>query len=119
MENTQPSYADKYEEFIDLYNNSKLTTIDIYKKLGWNNAIFKKARDQALKEGRIKPRKGKPKHYTYNKKGKHWTVYKNINRIQMQFSVGSEKEAKELVAYLDEHGWSKKNVEKYRKKQKK
>lgn len=47
-------YYDKYEEFIDYYNNSNLTINEIRLKLDLNTYKLKKYREKAIIEKRLK-----------------------------------------------------------------
>lgn len=49
-------FYNKYEEWLDLYNNSKLTTKDIVKALGITAHKAKQYRQRAIEEDRLKVR---------------------------------------------------------------
>lgn len=110
LENAEESYASKYEEFIELYNNPEITTKEIEKKLGWNNKQYRKALRKAVNEGRVTPRKLlSNRNYHYLKEEDKWRVQKVIKGKQIGFRVNNETEAIQLRDYLNQHGWNKQN----------
>lgn len=127
VENSPPAYAEKYEEFIELYNNPDIIVEDIRLKLGWRTKIYNDARRQALKEGRIKDRrtrkmlknrgrprkpKYKPKYYTYDRRTRKYRVSKRYyvdGKYHITHYGGYRKEtdAQKIVEELKKVGWDK------------
>lgn len=116
IENQPSKWEEKYEEFIDLYENSTLSVMDIRNRLGLSSKQFAKARDKAKREGKITLRnERRAKQYYFNKQNKKWYIYKQNNKKLLTWQVSSEDEAIQMRDYLDEHGWTNENVEEFRK----
>lgn len=114
VEDTRPRYAEKYDEFIKLYNNGALVK-DIRERLGWGRYTYYHAREKALSEGLIADRTKKPKNPAgYRKTGKGYFVERRVNKVTIRKWCKTEEEAMELVKYLNEKGWTKENLERYR-----
>lgn len=118
VENSQPHYLENYERFIELYNDSDLTIKQIEKELGWNWNAYRRAKKRAVEENRLIPRcmNTDAKNYYCNDMYGYWYVKKTVNGKTHSFKVANEKEAKALVGYLNEHGWSKKKAGEFREK---
>lgn len=137
VENAPPTYMEKYDKFVELYNDNSITVQDISKELGWSCNVFKQAKENALKEGKIKlrsPRSGRrrkkkrepPKHYSYSKKGRKFSVKKNVINEESGKSVLvyygsyiSEKVAERVVCELKKVDWDKNELDKIHRKIKK
>lgn len=128
IENPDPAYYERYEEFIELYNNKNITVEDIRKKLGWRVKVYNDARRKALKEGRIVDRRSKksienckgrpvkpkrnPKYYYYDRLSRKFIIkkhfYPNNEEIIIYFGKYENKEsAEKVVSELKKVGWDK------------
>ena len=126
IENSPPTYAEKYEEFIQLYNDPDIIVEDIRKKLGWTIKVYGDARKQALREGRIKDRrtinmqkskgrqrkpKFQPKYYSYDRGQRKYQVSKRYYHdgeyydVHYYGSYANEKDAQKIVAELKKVNW--------------
>ena len=123
IENAPPKYMEKYDEFIDLYNNSSLTIEDIRKRLDWTCSVYNQARKKALSENKLNVRnpnykggrsknniKNNPKYYHRTKKGKY-VVHKNFynGRDIVKSVYGGiykyEWQAQKVVEEFKKVGW--------------
>lgn len=130
VENPMPVYLEKYEEFIELYNDKSITIREILKILGWSSKSFEMAKKNALAEGRIKLRrpctswskvkkiKKPPKYYSYDKNAKKYAVKKSVyNRDTGRVGYvyyglySSEDVAKLIVEELKKVDWDKSKLE--------
>lgn len=128
IENPDPAYFEKYDEFVKLYNDKNITVDDIRRKLGWRTKVYNDARRKALDEGKIVDRRSKksidnckgrplkkklqPKYYYYDKKTRKFIVKKNyyINKKEVVVYYGSFKDcdvAKQVVLELKKVNWDK------------
>lgn len=131
IENGRPAYMEKYEEFIELYNNPEITVEDIRKQLGWRTKIYNDARKQALKENRIIDRrspnsiknckgrpvkeKHQPKHYYYDRLHDKFVIVKRyyIDKKDVVVYYGRydrEDIAIKIVNELKKVDWDKKKL---------
>lgn len=124
VENPQEEYLDKYEEFVDLYNENKWTIWEIQKHLGWSVKVYNRARAYAVSRGdlidrrtpmeievantrRCKKKKHAPKYYSMNSYNSKFTVMKRINGEYCYFGTYfSERTCQELVKVLKDNDWS-------------
>ena len=117
-EDTAPRYSDKYEEFIELYNDKSVSVLEIRRMLDWSGNIFNQARDKAVSENRIrlrsngghknkvKPLKSVPKYYSQHIITGKYSVRKMINGRTVYFgSYDSEDTVKEVVKRLKQVDW--------------
>lgn len=130
VENAPPSYVEKYDEFVELYNDHSVTVKEIGELLGWSTNVFEQAKEHALSEGKISLRKpygnrGKwvkvrkvPKYYSYSKNSGKFTVKKHIFDEVVGESVliyyGSYKRecvAKRVVEELKKVDWDKNKLD--------
>ena len=128
IENSPPTYMEKYEEFVRLYNDERITVEDIRKRLGWTMKVYSDAREQALSEGLIvdrrtenmkknkgRPRKAKfvPKYYTYKKRVGKFQVSKRYYHNGEYYNVNyygfyrNERDAQKIVEELKKVNWDK------------
>ena len=111
IENSQPKYIEEFDKFVKLYKNPNIRKKDILKKLDLSDKQYYKARQKAIKENLIKDEyRKKPKNYHYSKTRNQWIVQKQSKKQKIYTTCHSEKEAKELVKYLNTNGWSRKNI---------
>lgn len=136
VENSSPTYMEKYEEFVELYNNPEITVEDIRKKLGWRTKIYNDARTRALKEKRIKDRrspnsiknckgrpvkpKHQPKYYYYDRVYGKFVIVKRyyVNEKDIMVYYGRydrEDIAIKIVAELKKVDWDKKKLPQIKK----
>jgi hypothetical protein len=124
VENHSEEYLDRYEEFIDLYNNSKLSVSDIRKHLGWSAKVYNRARGYAVSRGdlidrrspieikvanskRGKKHKRCPKYYSRNSYNSKFMVIKRMGDEYRYFGTyWSERTCQELVKILKDNDWS-------------
>lgn len=129
VENAPPSYMERYEEFIELYNDHSITVQEVSKILGWSVNVFEKAKHHALMEGRIELRKPynrhnskkvkkPPKYYSYSKYGKKFCVKKYIydeerkeSALIYYGSYISERVAERVVSELKKVDWDKNELD--------
>lgn len=137
VENAPPIYIENYEEYIDLYNNSSLTVMEIINKLDWTQSTYKQARKQALKENRLiqrkiikktKPNKNKkikqksaPKHYSRTIDGK-FVVLKRFYKGKTLYRnvycgiYKTEAEAQEIVKEMKKVNWDESYLDEIKRK---
>ena len=101
----------KYDKFVEMYNNRKISTEYIKRKLGV--AFYNKYRGEALREGDIEPRplslkiNNNFKYYHYDKVKKKYRVRKVKNGKYMSFGFyDTEEEAKQRVEELKKINWN-------------
>lgn len=136
IENGCPAYVEKYEEFIELYNNPEIRVEDIRKQLGWGTKVYNDARKQALKENRIMDRrspnsiknckgrpvkpKHKPKHYYYDWWSDKFVIVKRyyVDKKDVVVYYGrydKEDTAKQIVEELKKVDWDKNKLPQIKK----
>ena len=101
----------KYDKFVEMYNNRKISTEYIKRKLGV--AFYNKYRGEALRNGDIEPRplslkiNNNFKYYHYDKVKKKYRVRKVKNGKYMSFGFyDTEEEAKQRVEELKKINWN-------------
>ena len=134
VENAQPEYLEKYEEFVELYNDKNITVKDIRKELGFNMAQYNLARQKALSEGLIKNRltsndkrlgrrkvkkKRNYKHYSHSRSSGKYNVVKRLYENGKSVTVycgtyDTEEQAMMVVEKMSNVGWDKKYLNKIR-----
>lgn len=134
VENAPPAYTEKYEEFIELYNNHDVTVEDIRKELGFNIKQYNLARKRALSEGVIQDRRvasknkrlGRPKtkkkrevkHYSHTRHGKFNVVKRFYKKGKVTDvycgTYDSEEQAMMVAEKMREVGWDKKYLNQIR-----
>ncbi len=104
IENSPPVYMEKYEEFIELYNDKNITVEEIRQRLGWRTKVYNDARNKALEENRIIDRRSK--NSIENCKGrpvkeKHIPKYYHYDRWYGKFVIVKKyyRDKKEVVSY--------------------
>lgn len=137
VENSKPAYLEKYDEFIELYNNPEITVDDIRKKLGWRTKIYNDARTQALADGLITDRrtinsiknckgrptkeKHQPKYYYYDRLHNKYVIVKRyyVNKEHIVIYYGrydKEETAQMIVEELKKVDWDKKQLNDIKKR---
>lgn len=112
IENPDPPYMEKYEEFIELYNNSEVTISKICEKLKWNVKVYYNAKKRALSEGRIIDN---PPKYYYFRNGRY-VVSKLLNGKRVYFGAFKyEDDAKIIVEELGKNEWDKESIHQLKK----
>lgn len=138
IENAPPKYMERYDEFVELYNDHSITIQEIGQILGWSTNVFEQAKEQALADGRISLRKPSgnrrkwkkirqpPKHYSYSKNSKKFAVKKHIYDEERKESVLiyyglyiSERVAERVVSELKKVDWDKSELDNIHRKIKK
>ena len=118
VENAPPKWHERYYEFVELYNGPTVTKTELLKRLDWNLNQFNPAREQAIKDGLVpeirKPIKGK---YYYQTSNGNYVVTRGTKEIFVRAYLHTKEEALALIKYLEEHGWTMENVDKWRKKE--
>lgn len=110
IENPAPKHLEKYDEFIELYNQGDLIINDIIKKLGWSQKTYLNALKQGRKEGKIGERRLQNAKYYYPADfGYRITKWLNGKRVHFGW-YGSEEAAKLAVEYFKECGWDKSQI---------
>lgn len=118
------NYLDEYkEDFIRLYNNRRIRTRDIPRKLGITQSNYCSLRKELLSEGKIIDRskkhkktvRRKPKHYIYEvRRGKR--TYFAIKKNEVYLGCYKHREdAEEVVNRLKECDWDISQLKKIRK----
>ena len=119
IENPMPSYLPKFEDFVDYYNNSDMTVLEIINLLGWNNGQYKKARKKAIEDGVLIPRTQhtarrskktirKPKYYVYHVSNHKYCIVKKIRNKNVYFGqYDDESVTKKIVEDLKKVNWDK------------
>ena len=113
IEGGQPTFLEKYQKFLELYHNPKILKKDIPRILDWSMRQYTNARKKAIKDGKIQD--NKPKYYHWRQSQKRWIVSR---RNTIYVTCYTEEEAIQLVDYLKENGWTRENVEQFKKKRK-
>ena len=109
-QDTQKKEEYEYEKFIELYNQG-LTTNEIQKQIGLTKYKYSKHRQEALMEGRIKPRQDmkNPKYYYQIKNGSY--VISKRNPVTMKTenygTYHSLEEVENKVEELKKNNWCK------------
>ena len=137
IENPNPAYYEKYDEFIELYNDRSITVDDIRRKLGWRTKVYNDARRQALREGKIIDRRSpksiknckgrpvkpkyQPKYYYFARDVNKFIVKKNyyIDKKEVVVYFGrydNEKVAQKVVEELKKVDWDKNELPNIKKK---
>lgn len=124
IENPTPEWEEKYEEFIQLYSCSDLTVDEIRKKLDLSQTNYRKARKQALLEGRIVLRRNTPKHlrgrnpryYYWSDYSKRWIVSKHARGNHLRVICKTEAQAQKVVELLKECDWDKNKIPEIKRK---
>lgn len=138
IENAPPKYMERYDEFVELYNDHSITIQEIGQILGWSTNVFEQAKEQALADGRISLRKPSgnrrkwkkirqpPKHYSYSKNSNKFAVKKHIYDEERKESVLiyyglyiSEMVAERVVSELKKVDWDKGELDNIHRKIKK
>lgn len=132
VENPTPEYVEKYDEFVELYNDLNVKVSDVHKILGWSTNTFEQAKARALEEGRIELRKpymrnkwkkGQylPKNYSYDRHSGKYIVKKTIFNKDtgvsdiVYFGIYSKEEvAKRIVEELRGVDWDKNELDNIR-----
>ena len=116
VEDTKPRYLDRYDEFIELYLDPDIRKPELLKRLDWSNNTYKQARRHAVENGDLPDdKRKKPVYYFYAPRHDRWIVAKRNKRVFLQVYCHTEEEAISLRDYLDEHGWTKENVIKWKR----
>lgn len=132
IENAPPKYTERYEEFIELYNESNLTMDEIRKKLDWTYSAYRQARKKAVEEKRLKERnpshkpknkkiKDKPKYYHRTPKGKyivHKHFYKEREIIRSVYGgiYKYEWQAQKVVEEFKKVDWDESKLQEIKEK---
>ena len=120
VENSPPSYLDRYDEFVEMYKNTDIKVEKIKAELGWSTNVYEKARKQAIREGLITNRH--PGHYLKKKEGvspKYYSFSRNANKFiikkwlrkggvrkEYYYGIyGNEDAVKMVVAELKKVDW--------------
>lgn len=111
IEGGQPTFMEKYPEFLKLYFQKDIMKGDIPEMLGWSKKQYRNARRKAVMDGIIK--NPNPKYYHWRTDQQAWIVSRK-NRLYI--TCNSEDEAKEMVEYLKENGWTRENAEDFKKR---
>ena len=100
----------KYDTFVELYNNKKVSVEYIKRKVGTH--IYKKFRAEALENGDIIPRPSGVKinqdfkYYHFDKQRGKYRVRRVINGKFLSFGFyDTENEAKQRVEELKKNNW--------------
>lgn len=116
VENSPPKWQLKYREFIELYNNPRITRRELLKELDWNLNQYTPAREQAIRDGLIpEVRKLLTAKYYYPRPGGKFLVERVTKKYFVRELMDNEEEAKRLVEYLHKHGWTMDNVDEYKR----
>ena len=107
---------EKYDEFVKLYNNPEIKKTRIHKILGWSTRQYNKARQHAILEGDITPFKDQVKYYHWSSVKKRFIVSRKKGNTTIYVTCNTEEEAIELVNYLKNKGWTRKNVARFQEK---
>lgn len=110
VENPKPNYADRFDEFVELYNDPTLLRREVREKLGWNRSTYCKARKEAMSLGLIQDSPVKPRYYFFNTTVGKWMVNRRDKNHDIRIRCESKEQAMAMVEYLHEFGWSKRNV---------
>lgn len=126
IENSQPSFLERYDEFISLYNNPNISVREIVKRLGWNTTQLKKARKKGLDEGVIQKRYSTPRYSKkcirngnrfkyYSKYYGRFKVCKHHNGKYVYYGIyDSVKVAERMVMELEKVDWDKSKLDEIR-----
>lgn len=133
VENPPPHYVEKYDEFVDLYNNPNISIVDIRSQLGWTVKTYTLARLKALEEGKIverrsrgnqgRPRREKhiPKNYYYRANSDNYVITKRktIDGEVRTLYFGTYKKEEDCVRIIKELkkvDWDKNELDNIKKK---
>lgn len=120
IENAQPDYLSKFDEFIELYNMGIYKVEAIIKMLGWTrgdyNHAYKHAREEGLlNQSNLMPKKADineskhPKYYSKSNGG--YVVVRQKKGVKIYFGkYSTEVEARLAVSYFKENGWDKRRL---------
>ncbi len=128
VENAPPRYLEKYDEFVELYNDESYTVKEVMDKLDWSHRIFEQAKKQALDEGLIKLRKPYDrgvrrmrkiyKYYSFDKCSGKFAVKKSIfnentgvSEVVYYGLYANEEVVKRVVDELKKVDWDKGRLE--------
>lgn len=127
IENSPPSYLEKYDEFVELYNNKDIKVDKIKAMLGWSANVFDKARKRAVAEGKIINRhpgshfkksggKKSPKYYSFNRNANKYMVKKWLDKggVRKECYFGlycSEVAVRRVVEELKKVDWDESELE--------
>ena len=115
VENPTPKYVDRYDDFIKMYN-SGVRVKTIQRELEWSQNTYRQAKRKALEAGLIKDRVrngGRPRYY--HKYYSMWLVEREVDGRKIRTQCRTEEEAKNIVRFLEKHGWSKENIMKWKR----
>jgi len=137
VENPPPKYLEKYDTFIDLYNNSPLNVKEIREKLDWSISVYNQAKEKGLKEGKIierrtpltiknvkgrpKNTKNPPKYYSKTTDGKYVVVKrfykgKTVDKNVYCGIYDTENQAKQIVDEMKNVNWDKSYLNEIKKR---
>ena len=98
-------YYDKYDEFIEYYNNEEYGITRIREELGLSSNKYRDYRRKGLRENKIISRSNSNVKYYTRFKDKY-TVWKSLNGHNCYFGIyDTEEEAQDRVRELENKGW--------------
>lgn len=126
VENPEPNFLGKYEEFIELYKNKDYSVREIRKILNYNQTDYNHAKVKAVNEGRItlrkkpnkysKEKKKRGKFYSFNKTSSKFVITKKLGDKYVYFgSYKSEKTTQEIIKRLKTVNWDKSKLDEIKK----
>ena len=132
VENSLPVYLEKYDEFIELYNDPEIPVEEIRRRLGWRTKIYGDARRKALSENKIQERrrsvgvgrpvkkKHEPRYYYYDKTTGKFIIVKRCYDGEKDVVIyygryDREDTVKKIVEELKKVNWDKSRLEDIKK----
>ena len=115
VEDSTPRYAERYDDFIRMYNDG-VTIKKILGELDWSQNTYRGALEKAVEKGHVRKRtRGRRNPKYYHKYYSQWRVERKVDGKLIRTQCRTEEDAKNIVRYLNRHGWSKDNIIKWKR----
>lgn len=105
-EGEDPNYYNKYQDFLELYNNTKTPTKEIHTILDISQNQYRNYRKRAIEENQLQNRRQTHGKYYY-KNGNGYEVKKYNGRKQIHYGYyHTIEQAQHVVKRLKEENWN-------------